>query len=61
MDAYKTIAAYHAGDSVRLEVDVILEGVTRPSRAHDVAETLQYYLKGLREVDRAFVSVYYTS
>lgn len=34
---------------------------TRLSRAHDVAETLQYCLEGLSEVDRAFVSVDYTS
>lgn len=30
-------------------------------RAHDVAETLQYCLEGLREVDRAFVSVDYSA
>jgi hypothetical protein len=27
------------------------------SRCHDIAETLQYCLEGLKEVDRAFVSI----
>ena len=39
----------------------MLKGETTLSRAHDVAETLQYCLEGLSEVDRAFVSVDYTS
>ena len=44
-----------------MEVDIILKEDTRLSRAHDVAETLQYCLEGLSEVDRAFVSVDYAS
>ncbi|KAK3176312.1 hypothetical protein OEA41_007635 [Lepraria neglecta] len=61
VDAYKTITAYHAGDGVWVELDIMLGEDTRLSRAHDVAETLQYCLEGLGEVDRAFVSVDYTS
>lgn len=61
VDAYKTITAYHAGDGVWVELDIILDGECRLSRAHDVAETLQYCLEGLREVDRAFVTVDYAS
>ena len=61
VDAYKTITAYHAGDGVWVELDIILDGDVRLSRAHDVAETLQYCLEGLREVDRAFVTVDYAS
>ena len=61
VDAYKTITAYHAGDGVWVELDIMLGEETRLSRAHDVAETLQYCLEGLGEVDRAFVSVDYTS
>ena len=61
VDAYKTITAYHAGDGVWVELDIMLEEETRLGRAHDVAETLQYCLEGLEEVDRAFVSVDYTS
>ena len=61
VDAYKTITAYHAGDGVWVEIDVLLGKDTRLGRAHDVAETLQYCLEGLGEVDRAFVSVDYAS
>lgn len=61
VDAYKTITAYHAGDGVWVELDIMLKGETSLSRAHDIAETLQYCLEGLSEVDRAFVSVDYTS
>lgn len=61
VDAYKTITAYHAGDGVWVELDIMLDGDCRLSRAHDVAETLQYCLEGLREVDRAFVTVDYAS
>lgn len=61
VDAYKTITAYHAGDGVWVEIDIMLTEGTRLSEAHDVAETLQYCLEGLSEVDRAFVSVDYTS
>ena len=61
VDAYKTITAYHAGDGVWVEVDLLLDRDTKLERVHDVSETLQYCLEGLGEVDRAFVSVDYTS
>lgn len=61
VNAYKTITAYHAGDGVWVEMDIMLKEETRLSRAHDIAETLQYCLEGLSEVDRAFVSVDYAS
>lgn len=61
VEGYKTITAYHAGDGVWVEMDIMLKEETRLSRAHDIAETLQYCLEGLSEVDRAFVSVDYTS
>jgi len=61
VDAYKTITAYHAGDGVWVELDVLLDRETKLERVHDVSETLQYCLEGLGEVDRAFVSVDYTS
>lgn len=57
VDAYKTITAYHAGDGVWVEMDIMMGEDTKLGRAHDVAETLQYCLEGLHEVDRAFVSV----
>lgn len=61
VDAYKTITAYHAGDGVWVEMDIMLSEQTKLGKAHDVAETLQYCLEGLGEVDRAFVSVDYHS
>ena len=73
VSAYKTITAYHAGDGIWVEMDIMLDKETRLSKAHDIAETLQYCLEGmsgvstystpnsrilgLNEVDRAFVSV----
>ncbi|KAL8645370.1 MAG: hypothetical protein Q9226_007337 [Calogaya cf. arnoldii] len=59
--SYKAITAYHAGDGVWVEIDVMLDGKTPLEEAHDVAETLQYCLEGLQEVDRAFVTMDYTA
>ncbi|KAL8913023.1 MAG: hypothetical protein Q9171_002091 [Xanthocarpia ochracea] len=59
--SYKTITAYHAGDGVWVEIDVMLDGKTPLDQAHDIAETLQYCCEGLNEVDRAFVSMDYTA
>ena len=55
--AYKSVTAYHAGDGVWVEMDVLMAEEEKLGRAHDVAETLQYCLEGLSEVDRAFVTV----
>ena len=57
VEAYKTITAYHAGDGVWVEMDIMMDEETKLGKAHDVAETLQYCLEGLGEVDRAFVTV----
>ena len=57
---YKSIIAYHAGDGVWVEVDILLDEKTVLEDAHDVAETLQYCCEGLPEVDRAFVTCDYT-
>ncbi|KAI4268397.1 MAG: hypothetical protein LQ337_007860 [Flavoplaca oasis] len=59
--SYKTITAYHAGDGVWVEIDVMLDGKTPLEQAHDIAETLQYCCEGLTEVDRAFVTMDYTA
>ncbi|KAL8788611.1 MAG: hypothetical protein Q9195_007206 [Heterodermia aff. obscurata] len=58
---YKTITAYHAGDGIWVELDIMLDKDTKLGKAHDIAETLQYCLEGLKEVDRAFVSVDYAT
>ena len=56
---FKTLTAYHAGDGVWVELDVLLERDMKLERVHDVVETLQYCLEGLGEVDRAFVMADY--
>lgn len=60
VEGFKSIQAYHAGDGVWVEVDILLGAYTPLMRAHDIAETLQYCLEGLPEVDRAFVTTDYT-
>lgn len=58
---FKSITCYHAGDGVWVEVDILLDDNTRLHKSHDIAETLQYCLEGLNEIDRAFVTTDYTS
>lgn len=58
--SYKCITAYHAGDGVWVEIDIMLDPKTSLDHAHDIAETLQYCCEGLTEVDRAFVTMDYT-
>ena len=60
VDGFKTLVAYHCGDGVWVEVDVLLPSDASLIQAHDIAETLQYCMEGLKEVDRAFVTVDYT-
>ncbi|KAJ4385590.1 hypothetical protein N0V93_010019 [Gnomoniopsis smithogilvyi] len=60
VEGFKNIKAYHAGDGVWVEVDILLDAYTPLMRTHDISETLQYCLEGLPEVDRAFVTVDYT-
>jgi cation diffusion facilitator family transporter len=57
VEGFKSIKAYHAGDGVCVEIDVLMPEDAPLRRCHDVAETLQYCLEGLSEVDRAFVTV----
>jgi len=53
---FKAITAYHAGDGVWVEYDILLDEKTALRRTHDIAETLQYCAEALDEVDRAFVT-----
>ncbi|KAL8950211.1 MAG: hypothetical protein Q9222_003740 [Ikaeria aurantiellina] len=55
------IQAYHAGDKLNVEVDVVLdEGMTLRD-SHDLGESLQYVLESVPSVDRAFVHLDYAS
>ena len=57
VSGFKAITAYHAGDGVWVEFDVLLEEKAPLRKTHDIAETLQYCAEALQEVDRAFVTV----
>ncbi len=53
------LQAYHAGDKLNVEVDVVLdEGMTLRD-SHDLGESLQYILESVPNVDRAFVHLDY--
>jgi cation diffusion facilitator family transporter len=51
VQGFKNVTAYHAGDGIWVEYDVLLDPNTKLSRSHDIAETLQYCCEGLDEVD----------
>ena len=53
---FKAVTAYHAGDGIWAEFDILLDPDTKLHVAHDIGETLQYCAEGLGEVDRAFVT-----
>lgn len=61
VDGFKSIIAYHAGDGVWAEFDVLLGEDTPLGRSHDIAETLQYCAEALPYVDRAFVTTDYAA
>jgi divalent metal cation (Fe/Co/Zn/Cd) transporter len=48
VDGFKSLTAYHAGDGVWAEYDLLLDEKTPLRRAHDIAETLQYCAEGNR-------------
>ena len=56
VSGFKSVTAYHAGDGVWVEFDILLDEKTPLRRTHDIAETLQYCAEALTEVDRAFVT-----
>lgn len=54
---FKSINAYHMGDGVWVEFDLLLDEKSSLRDAHDISETLQYCCEALLEVDRAFVTI----
>lgn len=58
---FKSIIAYHAGDGVWVEYDILLDEETPLRRAHDISETLQYCAEALPDVDRCFVTCDYAA
>lgn len=53
------LQAYHAGDKLNVEVDIVLDEKTSLRDSHDLAESLQYVLESVPTVDRAFVHTDY--
>lgn len=51
--------AYHAGDKLNVEADIVLDEDTSLRDAHDLGESLQYVLESVPTVDRAFVHLDY--
>ncbi|KAJ8608997.1 hypothetical protein MRB53_039356 [Persea americana] len=60
VEGFKSVTAYHAGDGIWVEYDILMKGDTKLARTHDIAETLQYCAEGLTDVDRCFVSIDYS-
>ncbi|KAG0320214.1 hypothetical protein BGZ97_000445 [Linnemannia gamsii] len=54
-----TCTAYHAGNNLFVEVDVVMSPDTPLMVSHDISESLQIKLEALPNVERAFVHVDY--
>ncbi|KAK8088127.1 hypothetical protein PG997_003088 [Apiospora hydei] len=55
------LQAYHAGDKLNVEVDIVLDHNTPLKDSHDLSESLSYVLESVPIVDRAFVHTDYAS
>ena len=53
------LQAYHAGDKLNVEVDIVLDENMNLRDTHDLSESLQYVLESVPIVDRAFVHADY--
>ncbi|KKZ60541.1 hypothetical protein EMCG_04820 [[Emmonsia] crescens] len=54
-----TCRAYHTGEKLCVEMDVVMDEDTPLKVSHDVSQSLQRKLEGLASVERAFVHVDY--
>jgi divalent metal cation (Fe/Co/Zn/Cd) transporter len=55
------LQAYHSGDKLVVEVDIVLDESMSLRDSHDLGESLQYVLESVPTVDRAFVHQDYAS
>ncbi|CAK3935042.1 Metal tolerance 7 [Lecanosticta acicola] len=53
------LQAYHSGDKLNVEVDIVLDEDTSLRDSHDLGESLQYVIESVPNVDRAFVHMDY--
>jgi divalent metal cation (Fe/Co/Zn/Cd) transporter len=51
------VRAYHAGDKLNVEVDVVLDQGLALRDSHDLGESLQYVIESLPIVDRALYAI----
>lgn len=54
------LQAYHAGDQLVVEADIVIDEDTNLRDSHDLGESLQYVLESVPMVDRAFVHLDYS-
>ncbi|KAK0470072.1 CDF-like metal transporter [Desarmillaria tabescens] len=54
-----TVRAYHSGPDYFVEIDVVMDGSTPLSQAHDISQQLQDKIEELPTVERAFVHADY--
>ncbi|KAI9831293.1 MAG: hypothetical protein M1826_003732 [Phylliscum demangeonii] len=59
VQAVQALQAYHAGDRLIVELDLVLHDQTPLRDSHDLGECLQYMLESVPFVDRAFVHLDY--
>ena len=59
IDSIQGLQAYHSGDKLNVEVDVVLNEGMKLKDSHDLGESLQYVLESVPMVDRAFVHLDY--
>jgi divalent metal cation (Fe/Co/Zn/Cd) transporter len=57
----QALQAYHAGDKLNVEVDIVLDENLTLRDAHDLGESLQYVLESVPTVERAFVHLDYAA
>lgn len=57
--AITSVAAYHAGDKIVVELDVSLDERTSLKDSHDLGEALQFAIEHLDVVERAYVHLDY--
>ena len=55
----QSLQAYHVGDKLNVEVDVVLDESMALRDSHDLGESLQYVLESVPSVERAFVHLDY--
>ena len=53
------LQAYHVGDKLNVEVDIVVDEGMSLRDSHDLGESLQYVLESVPTVERAFVHLDY--